>query len=214
MTLGIHQPYFFPYLPYFQLIRAVDKFILLDDVNFIKKGYINRNETSGGRFTIPIKDVSQNRTIREHEVVEDDEWKGKFFAYLAHIYLDSPHFPTVRLMLERVILDAKNVSEMNYKSISEVCAYLDIRTQIIPTSSIYPKMGTGQHRILSICKAEKATRYINAVGGQELYDRELFRSQGVELKFLRGLKSYSMIDVMMRYSKDDIKQMLNEYELE
>lgn len=213
MTIGIHQPYFFPYLPYFQLIRAVDKFVLLDDVNFIKKGYINRNETSGGRFTIPIKDVSQNRTIREHEVVEDDEWKGKFFAYLAHIYLDSPNFPTVRLMLERVILDAKNVSEMNYKSISEVCAYLDIQTQIIPTSSIYPKMGIGQHRILSICKAEKATRYINAVGGQELYDRELFRSQGVELRFLRGLKSYSMIDVMMRYSKDDIKQMLHEYEL-
>ena len=212
MTIGVHQPYFFPYLPYFQLIKAVDKFICLDDVNYINKGYINRNVIKSGRFTIPIQAVSQNKLINELHIVP--AMRGEFFNKIVHDYTGSPYFTTVWLMLERVLCSGEtNIAKINYMAIKEVCAYLDIQTQIVPSSSVYPKNAPGQYRILEICKQERATRYINAIGGKELYSQKVFGS--VELKFLHAkINSLSIIDLMMILPANEIKPLLNEYELE
>ena len=213
MTIGVHQPYFFPYLPYFQTIKAVDKFVLLEDVNYINKGYVNRNEILGSKFTIPLKGASQNKLINELEVVDKKEWMGAFLNLIVKTYTGYPYFTTVWLILERVLMTETNIAKINHLAIKEVCAYLDIQTQIV-SSTDYPKEAKGQYRIIDICRKEKATRYINAIGGKELYDKDLFFQIGLELKFMKGTPTLSMIDLMMRYSQDDIKHLLHAYELE
>jgi hypothetical protein len=213
MTIGVHQPYFFPYLPYFQTIKAVDKFVLLEDVNYINKGYINRNDILGSKFTIPLKGASQNKLINELEVMDKKVWMGEFLDKIVKAYTGYPYFTNVWLILERVLMTETNIAKINLLAIKEVCAYLDIQTQIV-SSTAYPKNAPGQYRILEICKQDKATRYINAIGGKELYNKELFSSRGIELKFIHGTNSLSMIDLMMRYSQDDIKHLLHAYELE
>lgn len=221
------QPYFFPYLGYYQLAATVDHFVFFDDVAFIKKGYIQRNRILlDGRafdFSIPVSRQSQNRTIREH-------WfTGAFTDFLEqlrHAYVRAPFFGRVFPIIEEVCLDPQqNVASKAARSIQVVFDYLGL-----PFSSSFSSAdaGTGLHgeqRILDLCSRQGADVYYNPIGGRSLYSGERFSERGFTLGFLQSrmpayaqaseafMPGLSMIDVLMNVEAGGIHQMLSEFDL-
>lgn len=231
MTIAIMQPYIFPYIGYFQLINAVDKFIIYDDVNFINKGWINRNNILvGGQahlFTIPLKDASQNKLINEVGLLIDESWRKKFLKTIQQSYQKAPNYQKVCVLIEEIVnLKSESIGELTLEALRKVCNYLDITTEIIPSSSIYNnKELKGPDRILDICKKEGASSYINPIGGIELYDKQQFADEGISLHFIKSKPvSYpqfknafvpwlSIIDIMMFNDVNEVGTLLKEYEL-
>ncbi len=192
MRLAIMQPYFLPYIGYFQLMAAVDKFVLLDDVNFINGGWINRNRIAvKGKLcwlTLPLRKASQNRLINEIEIIEDPVWKRKALRTVELGYADASFAPKTLPFFREIVSEAKgSLSAFLFRSLGRVAEHIGISTEIEPTSAIYAKEGrTGQNRILDICTREGATSYVNLPGGRDLYDTASFASAGVELVFLES----------------------------
>lgn len=231
MKLAIMQPYIFPYIGYFQLIKAVDKFVIYDDVNFINRGWINRNRIlvngKDSLFTIPLKEASQNKLINEIDVNWDDAWKSKWLKTLEQSYKKAPYFQQVRPIIEQTLEQEKIIfSEIIVENLKLINAYLGITTEIIASSSIYQNTELkAQTRIVDICLKEKANHYINPIGGIELYQKEVFEEQGMQLNFIKSkpvqypqLKNdfvpwLSIIDVLMFNSVEQIQTFLDSYEL-
>jgi hypothetical protein len=231
MKVAIMQPYFIPYIGYFKLINAADKFIMLDDVNFINKGWINRNNILlGGKahlITLPLKEASQNKKINEIEWTGDKKVLEKLCRTIEQAYKKAPHFEAVYDVFRQVIMsDVLNISELNYLLLQRICSYLGITT-LFGKSSLLQDLppSAGQQRILEICKKHKTTIYINAIGGMELYSTEVFAEQNIELRFIKTkpvtyaqfgnsfVSSLSILDVLMFNEVADIKNMLNEFTL-
>jgi hypothetical protein len=218
---------------YFQLINAVDKFIIYDDVNFIKQGWINKNRilvnNTAHVFTVPVKNTSS--FVQIHNTFVDDKmydyWKKKFFRTLEQAYTKAPYFEIVIKCITTVFdNNPTSIKELALSSIEFVCHYLDIKTEIVPTSSTYNnQLLKAESRIIDLCKKENAQVYINAAGGMELYSRDNFLKEGIQLYFLKsGEINYhqfnkefvpflSIIDVMMFNSSAEISSMLNDFEL-
>jgi hypothetical protein len=231
MKLAIMQPYIFPYIGYFQLIKAVDKFVIYDDVNFINRGWINRNRIlvngKDSLFTIPLKEASQNKLINEIEVNWDDAWKSKWLKTLEQSYKKAPYFQQVLPIIEQTLGQEKTIfSEIIVENLKLINAYLGITTEIISSSSIYQNTELkAQTRIVDICLQEKANHYINPIGGIELYQKEVFEEKGMQLNFIKSkpvqypqLKNdfvpwLSIIDVLMFNSVEQIQTFLDSYEL-
>lgn len=231
MKLGIMQPYFMPYLGYWQLINAVDKYVLLDDVNFIMRGYINRNNIlingAAHLFSIPLVKPSQNKLINETELNFQEKDKSNFINTITLAYKKAPYYNDFFSVLENIILnDEKDLTRYIKNSIEKVWDYLGLKTEILLSSEI-KKDNTlrAQDRIIEINKVLGSTTYINAIGGQELYNREDFKKENLELKFIKMLPyeykqfkndfvpNLSMIDVLMFNSKEEVKKLLDNYEL-
>lgn len=231
MRLAIMQPYFLPYIGYLQLMNAVDKFVLYDDVNYINKGWINRNRmlVNGQEylFTIPLKDASQNKLINEIYLSDDPKWRGKLLKTFEQAYKKAPFYLTSFAVTEKIInLDAEKVSDWIAGSFGILIDYLGIQTEIVPSSSSYENTHLkGQERILNICQQEKADHYINPIGGTDLYDKSNFEQVGILLNFLKSkplvysqfknefVPWLSIVDIMMFNDVPAIQGYLNEYEL-
>lgn len=231
MKIAIMQPYFMPYIGYFQLINAVDRFVILDDVNYINKGWINRNRILlhglEKLFTIPIKAASQNKLICQVELVDDLNWKMKFLKTLNYNYKRAPYYKEAYPVIENIVLcPEKRISNFNHHNIRVINQYLGIGTTVIPSSSIYQNNNLkGQERILDICRKEKATVYINTSNGIHLYLKEAFTQNRVELYFIKSYEiqysqfnnkfvpGLSIIDVMMFNPVPVIREYLKQYEL-
>ena len=229
--LAIMQPYLFPYIGYIQLMAAADKFVIYDDVAFINKGWINRNKILvGGKenlFTIPLIGASQNRLIKDLEIDDSTKWRGKFLKTLEQSYKKAPQFQNVfPVIVEIIASEEKMIAGMIVKSLELIANYLEIKTEIISSSSIYQNENLkAQERILDICLKEKAQQYINPSGGMELYNKNHFAEQGISLNFIRSkpivypqfqnefIPWLSVIDVLMFNSKEEVNNILNQYEL-
>jgi hypothetical protein len=232
MKVGIMQPYFLPYIGYFQLMAAVDKFVLLDDVNFINRGWVNRNRIAvNGQpswLTVPLSGASQNRLIREIDIAPDDGWVRKMHRAVAVAYAKAPEADSVIPIFESWLSKAAgNLADFLLLTLSETAARLGIETEILPTSSIFPKNGhKGQERILNICRELGASSYINPPGGRELYDRGLFSDARMELSFLRpnlgalrlagppGDASLSILHILMHKSREEAAQAAGTFDLD
>lgn len=232
MKVGIMQPYFFPYIGYWQLINTVDHFVLYDDVNYIKRGWINRNQIliNGQSHFINLKlqNASQNKLINNIEILGDYEYNHKKIISSIEInYKKAPYYTEVVKLLEDIIdHKEKNLAKYLEYGIKCICNYLSIRTEILVSSEI-SKDNTlkGQDKILEICRKIGCSTYINPIGGQTLYSRESFRNEGMELLFIKSgeitykqfhhtfVPNLSIIDVMMFNSKEKISEMLKRYEL-
>lgn len=231
--LAIMQPYFFPYLGYWQLLASVDKFILLDDVNYINRGWINRNRIalngSPSWLTLPLQGASQNRLICDIDIVADDGWKERMRRTLATAYAKAPQASMAQTLFETWLAQADgNLSAALHRSIMQIVDALGIQTTIVPSSRIYPKGELkGADRILDICLREEACVYVNPPGGKELYDAAMFRAAGVELQFLQPdlhrdeLRSgasdgsvLSILDSMMHNSAEELAGAVNRFELQ
>ena len=231
MKLAIMQPYIFPSIGYFQLMSAVDKFVIYDDVNFINRGWVNRNRilvnSKEHMFTVPLKNASQNVLIKDLELIVSEKWKNKFLKTLEHAYGKAPFFENVFSIVYKVInTKSKFIKDWHLKSFRLINKYLGIDTIIVESSSIYKnKILKGQNRILDICIKEKTDQYINPIGGKELYNSELFMNHGIKLNFLETeelnynqfssefVPWLSMIDVMMFNTLDKINNNLALYKI-
>lgn len=224
------QPYFLPYIGYFQLIAAVDRFVVYDNIKYTKKGWINRNRFlqngSDAIFSLPLKKDSDFLDVRDRNLASDFQ-PGKLLAQLTGAYSRAPQFERVVPLLERVLLHREtNLFRYIHHSIREVCTFIGIRTEIVVSSEI-PADPTlkGQDRVLSICHAVGATTYLNAIGGVELYSKDAFRAKGIELAFIKSamieypqfgspfVPWLSIIDVLMFNSTDQTREYLGSFEL-
>jgi hypothetical protein len=231
MTLAIMQPYFLPYIGYMQLMSAVDTFVLYDDVAFINRGWINRNRLliNGQEhlFTVPLRDASQNKRINEVHLADDPKWRSKLLKTIEQGYRKAPQFATVMPLAETLInVPTDSIAELVHQSLVSLNAYLGLTTRLVPSSSIYNNVELkAQERILDICRQENATRYINPIGGMELYDKETFTQAGMTLNFIRSVRAeypqfknefvpwLSILDVLMFNDKDATLALLKTYEL-
>lgn len=231
MKLGIMQPYFFPYIGYWQLLNAVDKYVIYDDVNYINRGWINRNNIlmsdKSKMINLPLKHASQNSLINEIEIFEDKKKKEKLLKTIEMVYRKSTYYDVVFPMIESIInYEERNLSRYLQHSINQINKYLSINTELILSSTINKNnILKGEDKIIEICNILQADEYYNSIGGQELYSYEKFMDNGIKLKFLKAnivkyrqfnykfIPNLSIIDVMMFNSIEDIKKMLDEYEL-
>ena len=227
MKLAIMQPYFFPYIGYFQLLNAVDKFVFYDDVNYIKGGWINRNRlflAGAIRYiTVPLVGASSFEKINNTHVKKDDEWVKSMLSSVAQSYYKAPFYKPVQGLLEKVLTSHNgNLSTLARHSITAIADYLEMPISFVQSSAIYENQEKkGIERVLDICRIEKADEYWNLPGGRCLYSVDIFNKNGVDLKFLDvSIKSYqqsttefhpalSMLDVLMCNEPSQILAMLN-----
>lgn len=227
------QPYFFPYLGYWQLLDAVDKYIVYDNIEFTKNSWIRRNRIllnyKDKMFTLPLKADSDYLDIRERFIVENfEKERTKILSQIMQAYKKAPYFDIVYPIIESCFkYEDRNLFNYIYNTIRQVASYLDIKTNIIVSSTIdIDHTLKGQDKVLALCKKENADEYYNSIGGIVLYDKDVFYNNGIKLSFLKMnddivykqfnnefVANLSIIDVMMFNSKDSCKQMLKQYSL-
>lgn len=233
MKTGIMQPYFLPYIGYWQLLNAVDKFVVYDNIQFTTKSWIRRNRilenAKDALFTIPLKSDSDYLDIRDRFVSDQyfNKDSRKIIRKIKDAYRKAPYFDEAMPVIEKCFLyQEKNLFKFIFNSIKIISEYLGITTEIIVSSQIEMDHSLkSQERVLEICRKLSTTVYINPIGGLELYDSESFKFNGIDLKFIKSknveykqfdnefVPNLSIIDVMMFNSSDEVKKMLNMYEL-
>lgn len=231
MKLAIMQPYFFPYIGYFQLIAAVDVFVIYDNIKYTKKGWINRNRMlQAGKdivFSLPLKNDSDYLDVCQRELSTDFS-RDKLLNQFKGAYRHAPYFNRTIPLIEEILgFEDSNLFRFLLHSIAKTSAHLDIPTEIKISSEIAIDHGLkNQDKVLALCNVMGASTYVNAIGGMSLYSKEAFVERGVKLQFMQSkLFTYpqfddefvpwlSIIDVMMFNSVDSIKScLLPNYEL-
>jgi hypothetical protein len=221
MIIGIMQPYFMPYIGYFQLIDAVDIYVNLDHVSFMKRSYMTRNTLKNNTpISIPVIGGSQNKSCSEILIKSDDKFFTNFPKTLYHLYGKEIYFDEVFNQIFTLSKDISflTISQFNLFYIKQICKYLDIKTQIIDTSEGFTtrKKNEGLQDIIGEFNGNS---YINAIGGQKLYTKEDFASQNINLQFIQmgdvnlDNKYASILDLIFRYPKEHIQQQIKKYTL-
>ena len=229
LKIAVMQPYFFPYIGYFQLINSADIFIFYDDVNFIKNGWINRNRillnNEAHYITIQLKEASSNKLINE---VKYSDNRVKIIKTIEQAYNKAPFFNDVMpVILDCLVSESTNICELAILTVKSSCKYLNITTELEISSDKYKETkGLGRiERLVNICKSNGSDCYINPSGGNGLYNKDDFNKFNTNLYFIHSnplkykqfnnifIPSLSIIDVMMFNSRDEISKMLNQYQL-
>ena len=228
--VAIMQPYFLPYVGYFHLINSVDEFVIYDNIQYTKKGWINRNLVGGeGKLlTLPLKKDSDYLNVVDRKLCDSwDNEKIKLLSQIKSAYSKAPYykksFPVLKACLES---PSENLFEFIFNSLKLLTSYLRIGTKITISSSINIDHSLkSQDKVIAICKSLEADTYINAIGGQELYNKEDFSSHNLNLNFVKSpqleYKQYenefipwlSIADVIMFNKRTNITDYLNNYTL-
>lgn len=233
MTLAIMQPYIFPYLGYYQLVGAVERFVFFDDVNYINKGWINRNrilkENKAFRFTVSLNKASQNKIINEITIVDFDGWRADFLRLLELSYRKAPFFTFFYTWIKEFLFskEYESINDLAADSVRSISNLLGVATQFIMSSQLEYKSDyfqNGQNKILKICELLKADHYINPQNGMEIYSEDQFAAKNIVLKFIKMddiiygqfekdkfVSSLSIIDVLMFVDLNEVKQLLKQY---
>lgn len=190
MRLAIMQPYFLPYIGYFQLIGAVDRFIVYDNIKYTKKGWINRNRMLRNgedvTFSLPLKAGADHLDVCERELAADFS-RDKLLAQFDGAYRRAPHFAATFALLQDIVGHADtNLFGYLHHGLRRMCSHLGLSTDLRVSSDIaVDHTLKAEHKVLALCGAAGAQTYINSMGGQSLYDKDRFAQQGVELRFLQ-----------------------------
>lgn len=233
MRLGIMQPYFFPYIGYFSLIKHTDQFILFDPVQFIRHGWIERNRTlkqnEGWQYIqAPLVKHDQATLIKDIKINNTTDWKGKILAQIQHYKKKSPYyFATLKVLNEIFSKEYDDIVSFNHASLLKVCEYLEINTQMDIFSDMHLEIepvNAPDEWALNICKAiDGTTEYWNPIGGTSFFDKTKYEKAGLNIQFQQmNLEPYdqnretfeaglSIIDVMMFNSPEEINKMLDNY---
>lgn len=227
------QPYLFPYLGYFQVIHAVETFVFYDDVNFINRGWINRNTIllngKSHRITVPLEKASQNKKINAINISKEQNWKNNLLKTITQAYQNAEYFSDVISVVTEVLNNATNnsIAHLSMESVRAVCNYLGLEKEFEVSSEEYTNTINlkGADRLIEITKNKGYRHYINPQGGLSLYTKEYFEKRGIRLSFIENdltpyeqfgnepITGLSVIDVLMFNSKKNILQMLNQYRL-
>ena len=238
MKIGIMHPYLFPYLGYFQLLNEVDKYVIFDEAQYIKQGWINRNRLLGDtkglnipyfNFSIQKSPMTDPIVTKQYSSLELN--KKTLLDRIQHVYKKATFYEdTVRLIKDILSYDDLNVAKFNSHSIKKIAEYLNIKTKIIISSEIMEKDYRVdelkcQDMVLHACKYFNASEYVNAIGGTGLYDKKVFAKSGINLHFLKTdeleykqftdhfVPNLSIIDVLMFNSREDAQNMLKKFTL-
>jgi hypothetical protein len=225
MKLGVMQPYLFPYVGYFQLIEAVDHFVFYDDVNYIKQGWINRNRIRSGAdevtFTVPLAGASSQKQINETLVdpVKWSIWREKFLRTITQSYSRAPFFDDSMDLILGVLKERPiTIADLAIRSVSNILDHYGSKMHCVRSSLVYPRGTTsGEMRLIEIAEQAGATKYVNMVGGSELYHADTWGGNGMSLHFLKPtLRPYgperswipglSIIDVMMYVPLEEMRE--------
>ena len=228
--LGIMQPYFLPYLGYWQLINACDSFVIYDDIQYTKKGWMNRNRMLSKAqqdvlFTLPVKGGASIDTVMERQISPEFD-RQKFLVKLNESYRYALYYPAVFPILKKIVeYNDTNLFGFLLNSIECIMKYLEIKTPLIISSTLaIPREVKGQDKVLMICEKLQAREYINPIGGMDLYDKDVFTNHGIDLGFLKMgeivypqfendfIPYLSIIDVMMFNSVETIRNYLVQWE--
>ena len=225
------QPYFFPYIGYFQLISSSDLFVLHDDVQYIKGGWVNRNRIlmkgEVRMITLPVQKGPHDLPINERRYVADLQVRKQILNIIKQAYAKAPCYPQVFPMVEELLMyDEANVAYFNENLIRRIVSYLGLQCRIITSSSMDKNNDlAGEMRVVDICGRLGATDYTNPEGGQALYHANTFRTAGIELRFLcmrprpylqqspEFVPYLSIIDGLMQLGPHGIKPYLIEFDL-
>ncbi|WP_379157279.1 WbqC family protein [Paenibacillus sp. sgz5001063] len=232
MKIAVMQPYLFPYIGYFQLINCVDYFIVYDDVQYIKGGWINRNRILLNKdshlFSFSVEQASLqldiNKRVYSTKLVAEQK---KFIKTLQIAYRKAPFCNEVIDLIKKIFISTEfNVSLFNASQLKEIADFLGVKTKFLYSSELdISRELKAEERIIDICKKLGADQYVNPIGGQSLYSKDHFSKAGIDLNFLKTKDIYyqqldnafipflSIIDVLMFNSKDEVVKILNEYEL-
>ena len=229
MIVGSNQPYLFPYIGYWQLMNYVDVFVISDSMQYINKGYINRNNilVNGKKhlFTLQVMGVKSDKLINEIEVGNNGR---KILSMIHHSYRKAQYFDEVFPMVEEILLNKeKNLAKYVGYSLETIALYLDMNTKFMYLSDLQGETSLkAQERTIDICKRLGADQYINAIGGKNLYDEDSFKDVGISLYFLNVeivkykqfnnefVPSLSIVDILMFNSKAEIKNIMEKFSLE
>jgi hypothetical protein len=225
------QPYFLPYIGYFQLLASVDQFIVYDNIKYTKKGWINRNRMllngTDARFSLPLKKGSDSLDVVERELAAEFD-RSKLLNQFKGAYRRAPQFELTYPVLEWIVQhEEPNLFRYIHHSIVQLCEHLNISTEIrISSELLIDHALKGQDKVLALCKAANADTYINTIGGVELYAKDDFRIQGIDLQFIKArpfeypqfgapfVPWLSIVDVLMFNSLNTVRSYINEnYEL-
>ncbi len=231
MKLGIMQPYFFPYIGYFQLIKAVDKFVVYDNIKFVKGGWINRNRILMYNhpvwLTLSLKGASDFLHIRDRYLFNSDINNRKLLRLIENAYHKAPCFREIYQLIEECLkFNDDNLFNFLLHSIHQICNYLDIATEIVVSSNIpIDHSLKREKKILAFCQHFNADIYINLPGGKELYSKDFFSTYGINLLFLEPkdiiytqwgetfFPRLSIIDVLMFNKRELVREYLDMYTL-
>lgn len=220
------QPYFLPYIGYYQLIAAVDAFVVYDNIKYTKKGWINRNRMlvagSVKTFSLPLKGAADSLQIVQREIAADFQ-PQKLLNQIKAAYARAPGLAQTLPLLERIIGNrCLNLFGFLRESILATSAHLALDTRIITSSTIaIDHELKGQDKVIALCQALGADTYVNAIGGVDLYSRDDFRDCGIDLKFIRAqpfeyaqdgdefVPWLSIVDVLMRNPLDVVRWHVN-----
>jgi hypothetical protein len=230
-SIAIMQPYFFPYMGYFQLIAASDIFVLHDDVQYIKGGWVNRNRIllngASRMITLPVQKDDYVLPINARCYVDDKQARKYIINLIKQVYAKAPCYAQVFPMLDEILMfEDRNVARFNENLIRCIADFIGLSCKIITSSGMEKNDSlAGESRVLDICKRLGATDYINPQGGQSLYNTATFRNAGIDLRFhvMRPLPYkqrtaefvpyLSIIDVLMENGATEIKHHLNSFDL-
>ena len=222
------QPYFMPYIGYWQLMNAVDTYVVYDDVNYIKGGWVSRNNilmnSRSYMFCVTLNGASPNKLFNEITIRDDFV---KFRKMLHSCYSHAPYYSDVKCIMDNIYdCEDRSLGKFMLNSFNEVLNYIGIKRNFVLSSTLKKDNSLrGSSKVIAICKELGASKYYNAIGGQSLYDKKEFKDNGIELKFLKSelvpykqfkndfVAGLSIIDIMMFNSPEEIKMMLNKYEL-
>ncbi|MFS8063614.1 MAG: WbqC family protein [Luteimonas sp.] len=231
LRVALMQPYFFPYLGYFQLMHAVDCFVFYDDAQFMKGGWVNRNrllvDGRPGWWTFPVVHASHRLPICGREYRSAPAQTARLIAQVEHAYRLAPHFGSMFPRIAGYLGSPQsNVAAFNQAHLESLARDMGLRCRFLASSELVP--GTtlgGQAKVIEICRALGATHYINSPGGQALYDADVFADAGLQLGFLHPrpepypqfgqphAASLSIVDALMFNDPEHMRQLLRQYDL-
>jgi hypothetical protein len=231
-NIAVMQPYIFPYVGYFCLIQAADIFVFYDDVNFITRGRINRNQIilNGEvyNFTVPLIKSSQNKSINDVEIFELKEFSKKFIKQIEYSYRDSKFFDCGLQYVENVLHSGHNkISDLAITSVLKFYEYIGINKIFLSSSDHFAESKNLKKadRLIYITRSLGSDEYINSIGGMKLYSKNYFKERGINLRFINpNLKNYkqpncekfipglSIIDLLMNNSPKEIIGLISDYD--
>jgi len=227
MKLAVMQPYFFPYIGYFQLISAVDLFIVYDNIKYTKKGWINRNRMlQNGKdvmFSLPLKSDSDYLDVCQRELSGNFD-RDKLLNQFRGAYRHAPYFEQTFPLIEEIVShEDPNLFGFLRHSIVKTCTHLGITTEIRNSSSIaIDHTLKNQDKVLALCEAVGASAYVNAIGGMALYSKEVFQGKRIDLNFIQTkpfkyaqfgeefVPWLSIIDVLMHQPVGEVAMRVND----
>lgn len=231
MKFAIMQPYFFPYLGYYSLIKKSDRFILFDDVQFIRHGWIERNRilkpVEGHQYiSVPLEKFSLSTKINEVKIRATENWREKLLRQLEHYKKRSPFYSqTIEVIKKAIDIETDSIVELNKNILIKTCRYIGMPLVVDVFSEMNLQIEPVTHPgewALNIIKALQGAEYINPIGGVDIFKREQFDSAGIALNFLgNNLMPYSqrrdmfepglsIIDVMMFNSPEQICRLVDD----